>query len=571
MSTPSPITSSDQLIAIIQTEVMRLAEEDGPFAVRDAQIAGINMPTYINTYASLNELYRSADGHADKTFIVLDDVRLTFGETMQKAAQLSNILANDFSVCKGGHVAIAMRNCPEWVIAFIAITAMRAVAVPLNSWWQGDELRHALHDSQSRLLITDQMIFTRLDDSSPIPCLVAGLNRPDQSQAADLDGLLQQAPPAVFPADHSQPDDLALILYTSGSTGTPKGVMSTHRAIITALTVWQHFGAAASGLMGTTASPVQPAALCSMPLFHVTGALSQLLHSLLLGRKLVMMYKWDAEKALDLIEAEQITFFNGAPAMIMDLVASDLQGRDLSSLGTIGGAGAATPPDQIGKLRQIFPFVTPQNGYGMTETNAIGTLLAAEAYTDRPGSAGMPNIPIVEIKLLGDDGEEVACGEEGEIIIKSASNFCGYWNNPDATTATLKNGWVHTSDIGRLDDVGCLYIMGRKKDLIIRGGENISCIEVEAAISELDAVREAAVFACPDARLGETVATAIYLKSGHALSLNSLREVLKKKLALYKLPEQLYLCSEPLPRIASGKINRRQLQSRLTPRVCNTI
>ena len=350
-------------------------------------------------------------------------------------------------------------------------------------------------------------------------------------------------------------------MYTSGSTGHPKGAVSTHRAIITALLSWTVTAVGVKVLNGTVDQPPahQPGILATLPFFHVTGCNGQFLVSMLFGRKVVLLYRWQAEEAARLIEKEKITYFSGVPTMSLELMDVAANGRfDLSTLEDLNAGGAARPPDQAEKLQQAFPNAQPSVGYGLTETNALGTLNGLDDYLARPASAGIASAPIVELEIRDASGQSLAAGETGEICIKSASNIRAYWNRPDETRETvLKGGWIRTGDVGYLDEQGYLYIVDRIKDIVVRGGENISCLEVEAEISAHPSVQEAAVFSVPDKRLGETVAAVVFAAGEETIAADSMQAWLKDRLAAFKIPAHIYVINEQLPRLASGKIDKR--------------
>ncbi|MEQ8515568.1 MAG: AMP-binding protein, partial [Chromatocurvus sp.] len=449
-----------------------------------------------------------------------------------------------------------------------AAAVAKPVAVPMNGWWTTEELDYGLRDSGSGLVIAD---CARIERLAPLmDSLALSLIGIDDCSGLDVAvtpfaGLLARHEGAAMPDVPVAADDYATIMYTSGSTGHPKGALSSHRGILSALYSWI--------LMGTVTKKLSPPAaddapslphcgLLTIPLFHCTASHSAFLLSLVTGRKLVIMYKWDVEEALRLIEAEKVTWFTGVPTMSAELQAAAREsGRDLSSLAEIFSGGAARPPDQVGKIKEAFGKSSPGIGYGLTETNALGAVNSGAFYIANPYSTGRAVPAVTDIAILDDDRNVLAAGEQGEVCIHSPANCLGYWNRPDATADAFCDGWFHTGDIGYLDDNGFLYIVDRKKEIIIRGGENISCVEVENAIYRHPAVLEVAVFGLPDERLGESVGAAIVLQSGTALDKATLHEHLREHLAAFKLPEHVWFGDEPLPRIASGKIFKRALKT----------
>jgi long-chain acyl-CoA synthetase len=358
------------------------------------------------------------------------------------------------------------------------------------------------------------------------------------------------------------PGDDATILFTSGSTGESKGALSTHRAVTTAVYAY------ATGLMVLKAilesegrPPKPPRTLLSVPLFHVTGEVPVLLNSFVIGRGMVLMPKWDAGEALRLIEKEKVTYFVGVPTMSLELMAHpDRDKYDLSSLTDIAAGGAPRPVSHVERLQKTFRTAQPALGYGLTETNAVGCINFWSNYADKPGSTGRPHKPFVELVILGEDGSHRPQGERGEIAIRSAANFKGYWQDPKSTEAAFTcDGYVRTGDIGYLDEDGYLFIVDRKKDIIIRGGENISPAEVEAACYACPAVAEVAVFGAPDERLGEVPVAVIHARDG--LDEAALREFLEGRVSAFKIPARFIFMDQPLPRLGTGKIDRVALRA----------
>lgn len=546
--------------------VAALTADGQPFALEDVSINGIDFQTYVTMPANLGAYCALMQNHGDRDFVVYREQRYSFTETWARSAALGAALQQRFGVAPGDRVAIASRNNPEWMMAFIAIVSIGAVAVPMNAWWTTEELDYGIEDSGSRVVVADPERAARL---APIAARhqlriisvgdVSGLALASEDFAA----LQAEFAGAAMPEVAVVPDDDATIMYTSGSTGHPKGAVSTHRAILAALWSWMLLGTANKVLSDDSTAPaLPPAGLLTIPLFHCTASHSAFLLSLLIGRKLVIMHKWDVQEALRLIEAERITWFNGVPTMSAELQAAarDTE-RDISSLVDIFSGGAARPPDQVGKIASTFKRSVPGIGYGLTETNALGAINTGAAYVAKPASTGRIVPAVTEFKVIDSAGNSLPAGERGELCIKSTANCRGYWNKPEATREAFIDGWFHTGDVAYLDEHGFLYIVDRIKDIIIRGGENISCIEVEAAIHRHPAVLEAAVFGLPDERLGEAVGAVVVLRSGHELTAGELRDYLREHLATFKLPAHIWLQREQLPRIASGKIFKRQLKA----------
>jgi acyl-CoA synthetase (AMP-forming)/AMP-acid ligase II len=360
------------------------------------------------------------------------------------------------------------------------------------------------------------------------------------------------------------PEDDATILFTSGSTGLAKGALSTHRAVTTGIYAYSISLLVLLRIMESEgrAPGNQPRTLVNVPLFHVTGEVPVLLNSFVIGRTMVLMAKWDAGEALRLIQDEKITYFVGVPTMSLELMQHpDRDKYDLSSLTDIAAGGAARPVAHVKRLQESFRSARPALGYGLTETNAAGCGNFWQNYADKPASTGRPHRPIIEIAILGENDRHLPAGETGEIGIRSASNFRCYWNDPEATEAAFTaDGYMRTGDVGYLDAEDYLFIVDRKKDIIIRGGENISCQEVEAAIYSCPAVSEASVFGVPDERLGEVPAAVIYSEDDRSLDAETLRAFLAGRIAQYKIPEHVWVHNDPLPKLGTGKIDKKVLR-----------
>ncbi len=546
--------------------VAALTADGQPFALEKVVVNGVDFLSYATMPANLGAYCALMQNHGERDFVVYREQRYSFAETLARSAALGAALQRKFGVVTGDRVAIASRNNPEWMMAFIAVVSIGAVAVPMNAWWTTEELDYGIEDSGSRIVVADPERVARLApiaERHSLRIISVGDVAHLALDTEDFQALQAEFAGASMPEVAVAPDDDATIMYTSGSTGHPKGAVSTHRAILAALWSWMLLGTATKALAGDAAATSRPpAGLLTIPLFHCTASHSAFLLSLLIGRKLVIMHKWDVQEALRLIEAERITWFNGVPTMSAELQAAarDTE-RDVSSLVDIFSGGAARPPDQVGKIASTFKRSVPGIGYGLTETNAIGAVNAGAAYVANPASTGRVVPAVTEFKIIDSAGNSLPAGERGELCIKSIANCRGYWNKPEATREAFVDGWFHTGDIAYLDEQGFLYIVDRIKDIIIRGGENISCIEVEAAIHRHPAVLEAAVFGLPDERLGESVGAAVVLGEGRELAAAELQDYLREHLAAFKVPEHIWLQRELLPRIASGKIFKRQLKA----------
>lgn len=559
---------SDYVVKM-EEAVAQLTAPEAPFALDTATIDGVDYRVYANAPENMSGYFKFMLAHSEKEFAVYRDERYTFAEAYAISASLAKAFVDDYGVKKGDRIAILSRNNPQWMMAFIAALSVGAVAVPMNGWWTTDELDYGLKDCGASIVVGDRQRLERLQTLvEPLALKLIGID-----DCAGLEVPVAQFSDVVAPyqgvdmpeADVA-PDDHASIMYTSGSTGHPKGALSSHRGILSALYSWMLMGTANKSVEANPVeSPWSPSGLLTIPLFHCTGSHSAFMLSLIVGRKLVIMHKWDAQEALRLIEEERITWFTGVPTMSAELQEAAAESdRDLSSLGEIYAGGAARPPSQVEKLSSTFKKSTSGIGYGLTETNALGCVNSGDLYRAKPGSTGRTVPAVTDIAIFDENDQPVATGERGEVCIHSPANILGYWNKPEATAEAFRNGWFHTGDVGYLDEDGFLYIVDRMKEIIIRGGENISCIEVEAAIYQHPAVHEAAVYGVPNERLGEAVAASICLKDGAALEQADLVDFLKEQLAGFKIPAHWRFHDEPLPRIATGKIFKRQLKAEMT-------
>jgi long-chain acyl-CoA synthetase len=531
-----------------------------PHELQTRDVAGLRQRVYVNAPLTLRDLYREAI--SDNTFLVYDDQRLSYAEGWSLAGRIAHVLANDYGVGKGDRVAISMRNYPEWILAFKAATGLGAIAVAMNSLWRPEEMDYGLRDSGAKVLIADDERLDRLAHCPPgLDVRPIAVRRRSAGRAvATLDDLLARAGDVDWPAAEISPEDPACIIYTSGSTGHPKGVVSSHRNIISALLSWEVEGRAAAVMSGVEPPPppYPPATLLAVPLFHVMGSHVVYLASYRAQRKIVSMHKWDPEVAAALIEKERITTFSGPAAMTGDLVrVASRTGHDLSSLASVGGGGAPRAPEQVRQIEAAFANAVPGTGWGMTETNAIGTVISGGDYLARPTSAGRC-LAVLDLRVIDEAGNEVPAGERGELLVRGTSMFRGYWNRPELNAEVFIDDWFRTGDVATLDEDGYLCIVDRIKDLIIRGGENIGCGQVEAALLAHPKVHEAAVYAVPDERLGEEVGATIYAEAD--LDMDELRTFLDEHLARFEVPRHIRLTTQPLPRTASGKVLKRELR-----------
>ena len=442
-----------------------------------------------------------------------------------------------------------MQNCTEWVVIYVALAAYGATVVPFNSWWKKEELSYGVEHSEVKLIFSDTKRYESLKNLN-IEIIV---NEPiDNKQTFNE---IVSGTSTEWPEANATEEDISVLLYTSGSTGLPKGVMLTHLAIINALFSFYTLGELRKIVHNETLLDVENASvLINVPLFHVTGLVTQFLLSMIAKRKLIIMYKWEAKYALDLIKEHKVTNLSGVPTQSWDLLNHpDIDNYDLSSLIDIGAGGAARPEDQVFNLHDKFN-IPMTFAWGMTETAALGTILRGDDYLKRPNSAGLVVPDISEIAVMDDSNNFLNTDEIGEIVFKSPSNTIGYLKNEEETKNCIVNGWLKTGDLGYVDNDGYLFIVDRKKALIIRGGENISCLEVENVLDKHPDIMESCVCGIDDDKFGEIVGAYIY--TNKKLTIEDLKIFMADKLANYKVPEVIIYTTKSLPRIASEKIDR---------------
>ena len=544
----------------IEATVAKLTTAEGPLSIGYIEKYGHQMPYLSKAPANLRDYL---DGfcamHTDKEFLVDGEQRLTFGECHAAARTLAGGLVEGYGLKVGDRVGIAARNSANWIIASMAIVMAGGVATLLNGWWQGGELAEGIRMVNCRYLLADQQRAARLDGQDLGGCEVLLFDH-DVAPITGLGVLLAKGGGAETPLPALQPSDNATILYTSGSTGQSKGAYSDHRAVVQGAMSYAGQTMVFFEILTSvgTAMPAQPSALVNVPLFHVTASVPLVLQSFAIGRKLVMMPKWDAEEAMRLIEKEKISYFVGVPLMSIEIATHPNKSNyDLTSCTAFAAGGAPRPVEHVRRIKKEMDWSFPLLGYGLTETNGVGCGNFTENYLAKPDSTGPATKPLVEVGILDDDGNHMPQGERGEVCIRTIANFNGYWNNPDATRdAFTQDGFFRTGDIGYLDEDGYLFIVDRKKDIIIRGGENISCPEVEAAAYEHDDIIELSVFGIACDRYGEVPGMVYLAKEGADMGPDRLREYLASKLAPFKIPVHFWQVTGPLPRLGTQKIDR---------------
>ncbi len=550
------------------------------FEMEERVIHGVALRVWKNGPQTLRDVFVAGRAHGDKIFLVYEDERASFEAFSRATLALAAALAAD-GVVKGDRVAIAMRNLPEWPVAFFATLLVGAIAVPLNAWWTSAELEYGLINSDAKLAIVDAERHARIAAFVP-KCATLQRILVSRSETSSVDAFTLRLedvtgevndwhalPDRPLPAVVIAPEDDATIFYTSGTTGHPKGALGTHRNAVTCVI--------ASGFSGQRAyvrrgQPIpkpedrvrQRATLLGVPFFHVTGCHAILTPSLYNGSKIVAMRRWDTEQAMALIAREQCTGAGGVPTLAWQIIEHPAREHyDLATLESVSYGGAPAAAELVRRIRQVFPASVPGTGWGMTETTATFTHHAAEEYDAHAEGAG-PALPVCEMKIVASDGDhsgrELPRGEVGELWAKGPNVVKGYWRKPEATAETFVDGWVLTGDLAKMDDEGFLTIVDRKKDMLIRGGENIYCVEVEDALYAHPAVMDAGVIGLPHRTLGQEPVAAVTVKPGHETSEDELRSFVRGRLAAFKVPMRIVLLHETLPRNANGKIMKKALR-----------
>ncbi|MFC3711501.1 class I adenylate-forming enzyme family protein [Sphingoaurantiacus capsulatus] len=563
-------------MSIAQAHAM-LTAPGTPFEMEEVVIRGVPTRTWKNAPPTLRDVFLLGRGHGERIFLTYDEERASFEAFARATLTFAHQLQAD-GVRKGDRVAIVMRNLPEWPVVYFGAALAGAIVTPLNAWWTGPELEYGLTDSGAKVAIVDAERLGRIEEHLP--------NCPDLRRVyvtrfgdeiahpaiAPLEGVIGKVsgwaslPDRPVPDVDLHPDDDATIFYTSGTTGQPKGALATHRNIVSNIM--------ASGLSGARSylrrgeAPPQPdptgpqkATLLSVPFFHATGCFAVLGPSLAGGAKLCLMRKFEAELAMAMIEREKITSAGGVPTIAWQLLEHPERHKyDLSSLETVSYGGAPSAPELVRKIKETWPKSQPGNGWGMTETSATFTHHMAEDYLTRPDSCG-PAVPVCDMKIVDvATGRELGVDEVGELWGKGPNVVKGYWNKPEATAQTFVDGWVKTGDLARIDEEGFAFIIDRAKDMLIRGGENIYCIEVENCLYDHPAVMDAAIVGIPHKTLGEEPGAVVTLKPEAEATEAELRAHVAEHLAAFKVPVKVLIQRETLPRNANGKIMKNELK-----------
>lgn len=542
----------------------------GAFEIVEMDVGGQWIRGFKNAPPSVREVWLATLPFAERDYLVYQDERITYGQAHQLTASIAGWLMAQ-GVVPGDRIAIAMRNYPEWMLIYWAACSIGVAVVGMNAWWTAPEMAFGLSDARPKILFADAERLARIAE------------QPDMLAGAHVVAVRTETPAGgtpwsevighggAMPDVTVDPDSDACIFYTSGTTGFPKGAQLTHRGCVSNLMNMLFSGQAGAMVLAMTTGvvpdpdnpPPPPAVLVTTPLFHVTANNCGAYAATAMGGKMVLMYRWDATLALELVQAERISTVSGVPVMARELVTHpDFAKYDTSSLLSVGGGGAQIQPDLVDKIDKTVPTARPNTGYGMTETCGVITSLSGDFFVDKPASCGRA-LPNFEAKVVDDFGNALPSGEVGELWVRGSSVIKGYINRPEATAETITDGWLHTGDVARIDEEGFIFLVDRKKDMVLRGGENVYCAEVEAAVYRHPAVAEAVVFGVPDDRLGEEVAAAILLRAGHSASADDLRGHVAALIAKHKAPRYIWFLSENIPRNASGKFLKKDLKASL--------
>ncbi|WP_405508732.1 acyl--CoA ligase [Streptomyces cyaneofuscatus] len=542
-----------------------------PFAVVRGERGALE---YADGPRTLREFVETAWAYGDAPFLIAGERRYSYGEFFAAASALAVRLSERYGLRPGDRAVVAMRNQPEWQIAFWAAQLAGLIAVPLNSWWTEGEFTYALDDCEPGVLLVDGERLERVAGwarrAGARVVLFQGPHGegelPDGVRVERYEDLPVPDPLAAPPDVEPRPEDDATILYTSGTTGRPKGAVATHLAQAgAALNPRYQAAAAALGRGAVPGMGPAPVSLMTFPFFHV-AAFTSFYGVIAAGGTLVLMDRWDADEALRLIRAHGVTHFAGVPTTALQLLdAAERTGDESASLTLFSTGGAAAPPRLVARLTARYgERIEPRNGYGLTETSGGVLANIGAEYRAHPGAVGRPT-PVTETRIAGPAGEELPEGEVGELWLRGQSLFRGYWRDPAATEAAFRDGWFRTGDLAVASE-GRIAVVDRVTDMVVRGGENVYCVEVEGVLHDHPDVSDAAVLGVPHPVLGEEVVAVVLPRTGAEVTADALREHAGRSLARFKVPARVLLTDEPLPRNATGKVLKHELRDRFPVR-----
>ncbi len=556
---------SDAGVAAVYRDDPRLGPligPGGPFEVASVEVDGIALRSFVRAPRTIIDCFRAGRVHEDRVQLVFEGERYTFAEVRQRSLSLAGALRYGYGVGPGDRVALALRNYPEFVVGFWGAALLGAVVVPVNAWWAPEELAYAAEDSGAGVVIADEERLQGLAGagSGATGLIAVRTQNPGAYGAVPIDDLIAGCPLGDDELADTGPDDVVTILYTSGTTGRAKGALLTNRGTIANLMNMAFVSARAAILDGRPPLPTkQGASIAAAPLFHI-GGIAGIVGAAMAGNKMVLMRRWATEEAVRLASVEEVTSFGGVPAMarqILDHPAVGELGLDIRSFPM---GGASVPPDLPKRVLEVFgPSVSIFNGYGLTETTSAVVSNVGGEYASRPDSVGRPNLT-ADIKVEGPDGQVLEVGQVGELCFRSPQVAKGYWHRPDDTRDVFVDGWFRSGDLGYVDEDGFVYVVDRLKDVVIRGGENVYCAEVEAVLFEHPAIADVAVIGLEEEQLGERVCAVVVARPGAEVRLADLRRLAASRLAAFKAPEALVLVDD-LPRTPTGKTDKRELRS----------
>ena len=542
--------------------VMALLAPGAPFEMADEDVLGEPMQVFVQRARSLRQLLAQAGRFGDSDYAVFHDGgrrrALTFADHERRVASVAAALA-DRGVGAGDRVAILAANCPEWIITFWATVSLGAVAVACNGWWTRDEIVHALAHTTPALLVADAKRLARLDGADPgMPVVVI------EEDFVDLEGFAPDAALPDIPIDEDQP---ALLQFTSGTTGRSKAAVLSHRSVVAFVQVVTFLGAAQAASVGLPSTGPSRPRLAVFPMFHISGLQSASITPMATGAGNVWpMGRFDPATVIRLTTEEGIYAWNGTATHVFRLLQDPMiETLDVSLVQNVAIGGSATTPELVRATEERFPHLvdTFTSGYGLTESGGMVSHAGNAMLQANADSVGMA-MPTVGVRIVDEDGVEVPDGENGSICVRSPLVMLGYWEDVEATDqAFLPGRWLRTGDYGRLQG-GELFLASRLRDLILRGGENVYPIEVEARLEQHPAVAECAVYGVDHETLGQEVKAVVVLVDGASLDLVGARAFCGEKLADYKLPEYLEVWAGPLPRNAGGKVVKAVLRGEVT-------
>lgn len=563
------MTAADETVTTYRAIEAELTGPDGPFPVVDAMVGGESMRVFADTPSSLDvALTELTDEFADKPLVIEGDMTYTYRQVADEASALAASLVRVVGVADGDRVGIAMKNRMEFIASLIAVGRCGGVAVLFNSRESEAELAGAVADAQCRVIIADGDRAARIrardaetelvvvgDDDLP-----SGPARRYAGLCAADDRMQARAVP--------DPDDPSWILFTSGTSGRSKGVVLTHRNVCTLLMNLRVIketnivtNARKYGMEPDALRSMMPnlSALLIFPLFHTSG-LASLLTTMYAGGFAVIMPRWNVDAAIDLIDEHKLAMLAGPPMVIVDVLSADSPTERVASLINITAAGQATPPDLVSRLGRDLPTAGRAVGWGMTETTASVCTAGGDLLATHPDTCGAMS-PVIDVRVVDAAGDVLAePGMTGELQLRGPQVMAGYLNRPEETAAVFDGSWYRTGDLGYVDAAGLVYVVDRKKDIVITGGENVYCAEVEHVLLTSERFSEVAVFGVPDERLGERVVAVVVPLDGAAPSPDDVRASVRGSLADYKVPAEVVVQETALPRNATGKILKRRIR-----------